>query len=84
MSKFHSDSERGLGPVIASLSLGSAAEMHFRLHAKYNVIEGHRKVAMSLVLRHVGSINVYIEPHFTCDFSGRRSSHGRGRCARVL
>ncbi|KAI0298518.1 hypothetical protein BC826DRAFT_997790 [Russula brevipes] len=49
---FHSDSERGLGPVVASLSLGSAAEMHFRLHSKYTTTEGHRKVAMSLVLRH--------------------------------
>ncbi|KAI9509424.1 hypothetical protein F5148DRAFT_761013 [Russula earlei] len=49
---FHSDSERGLGPVVASLSLGSAAEMHFRLHSKYTFTEGHRKVAMSLLLRH--------------------------------
>lgn len=49
---FHSDSERGLGPVVASLSLGCVAEMHFRLHSKYTVSEGHRKVAMSLVLRH--------------------------------
>lgn len=49
---FHSDSERGLGPVIASLSLGCVAEMHFRLHSKYTISEGPRKVAMSLILRH--------------------------------
>ncbi|KAN0107182.1 hypothetical protein V8E52_010384 [Russula decolorans] len=49
---FHSDSERGLGPIIASLSLGSAAEMHFRLQSKYNVAEGHRKIAMTIILRH--------------------------------
>jgi len=49
---FHSDSERGLGPVVASLSLGSLAEMHFRLNSKYTVPEGPRKVAMSLLLRH--------------------------------
>ncbi|KAH8994050.1 hypothetical protein EDB92DRAFT_1796023 [Lactarius akahatsu] len=49
---FHSDSERGLGPVVASLSLGCVAEMHFRLHSKYTVSDGHRKVAMSLILRH--------------------------------
>ncbi|KAH9961252.1 hypothetical protein BC827DRAFT_1203467 [Russula dissimulans] len=49
---FHSDSERGLGPVVASLSLGSAAEMHFRLHSKYTETGSHRKVVMSLVLRH--------------------------------
>ncbi|KAI9461318.1 hypothetical protein BJY52DRAFT_1117206 [Lactarius psammicola] len=49
---FHSDSERGLGPVVASVSLGCVAEMHFRLHSKYTVSDGHRKVAMSLILRH--------------------------------
>ncbi|KAF8265234.1 hypothetical protein EI94DRAFT_364083 [Lactarius quietus] len=49
---FHSDSERGLGPVIASLSLGCVAEIHFRLHSKHTVSEGPRKVAMSLILRH--------------------------------
>ncbi|KAN0134053.1 hypothetical protein V8E53_008271 [Lactarius tabidus] len=49
---FHSDSERGLGPVIASLSLGCVAEMHFRLHSKYTISDGPRKVAMSLILRH--------------------------------
>ncbi|KAH9036924.1 hypothetical protein EDB84DRAFT_1156137 [Lactarius hengduanensis] len=49
---FHSDSERGLGPVVASLSLGCVAEMHFRLHSKYTVSDGHRKVALSLILRH--------------------------------
>ncbi|KAH8992773.1 hypothetical protein EDB86DRAFT_2930792, partial [Lactarius hatsudake] len=28
--------------------------MHFRLHSKYTVSDGHRKVVMSLILRHVG------------------------------
>ncbi|KAH8978208.1 hypothetical protein EDB83DRAFT_2243118 [Lactarius deliciosus] len=49
---FHSDSEPGLGPVVASLSLGSTAEMHFRLQSKYIVPGDRRKVAMSLILRH--------------------------------
>jgi len=49
---FHSDSERGLGPVVASLSLGCVAEMHFRLHSKYTASDGPRKIAMSLILRH--------------------------------
>jgi len=49
---FHSDSERGLGPIVASLSLGSAAEMHFRLLSKYTVTDGPRKIAMSILLRH--------------------------------
>lgn len=60
--QFHCDSERGLGPVIASLSLGSAAEMHFRLHSKYAVAEGHRKIAMSIVLRHVCFLIPQVEP----------------------
>ena len=33
--------------------------MHFRLHSKYVDTEGHRKVAMSILLRHVGAINVW-------------------------
>lgn len=65
--KFHSDSERGLGPTVASLSLGSAAEMHFRLHSKYADTESPRKIAMSLLLRHVCSLNLEVEPYFTCD-----------------
>ncbi|KAL5507322.1 hypothetical protein ACEPAH_6778 [Sanghuangporus vaninii] len=47
---FHTDDEKGLGPVVASLSLGSVAHMHFR----------HRRTAtnrniekqLSIVLRH--------------------------------
>ncbi|KAF7980743.1 hypothetical protein HWV62_36767 [Athelia sp. TMB] len=46
---FHSDSERGLGPVVASLSLGSAAHMHFRPHAR--LAEG-KENALTLILRH--------------------------------
>jgi hypothetical protein len=54
--QFHSDSERGLGPVIASLSLGSPALMHFRLRAKYEPNrDENRKIAFTLVLRHVSS-----------------------------
>lgn len=30
---FHSDAEDGLGPLVAGLSLGAPAEMHFRVHA---------------------------------------------------
>jgi hypothetical protein len=52
-SKFHSDSERGLGPVVASLSLGAPALMHFRLLKKYEKSEKLRRIALSLVLRHV-------------------------------
>jgi hypothetical protein len=29
---YHSDAEVGLGPVVAGLSLGAPAEMHFRVH----------------------------------------------------
>ncbi|KAL5485244.1 hypothetical protein ACEPAI_7886 [Sanghuangporus weigelae] len=47
---YHTDDEKGLGPVVASLSLGSVAHMHFR----------HRRTAtnrsidkqLSIVLRH--------------------------------
>ncbi|KAG7448720.1 uncharacterized protein BT62DRAFT_929814 [Guyanagaster necrorhizus] len=55
---FHSDSERGLGPTVAGLSLGSPALMHFRrLRQKYrkDVPENEEKtdkIVFSLVLRH--------------------------------
>lgn len=54
--QFHSDSEPGLGPLVAGLSLGSPALMHFRLLAKYEPIGEQRQIAMSFVLRHV-SVN---------------------------
>ncbi|THH15639.1 hypothetical protein EW146_g4864 [Bondarzewia mesenterica] len=52
---FHSDSERGLGPVVASLSLGSAALMHFRLLSKYlkpTAAKTQRKPDLTITLRH--------------------------------
>jgi hypothetical protein len=53
--QFHSDDEKGLGPVVAGLSLGSPAMMHFRLHSRYlNVEEDERREnAISFILRHV-------------------------------
>ncbi|KIL62569.1 hypothetical protein M378DRAFT_108284 [Amanita muscaria Koide BX008] len=49
---FHSDSEPGLGPLVAGLSLGSPALMHFRLLAKYEPIQEQRQIAITFVLRH--------------------------------
>ncbi|OBZ70803.1 hypothetical protein A0H81_09066, partial [Grifola frondosa] len=51
---FHSDSERGLGPTVATLSLGSGAYMHFRLHSQYcdDVRKGSNRNALTLYLRH--------------------------------
>ncbi|KAF7793923.1 hypothetical protein EIP86_005045 [Pleurotus ostreatoroseus] len=52
---FHSDSERGLGPTVASLSLGAAAYMHFRLHARYaaeEMPEDSSRDVLKLFLRH--------------------------------
>ncbi|KAG9316630.1 hypothetical protein JVU11DRAFT_2684 [Chiua virens] len=51
---FHSDSEKGLGPIVASLSLGSAALMHFRLHGNVENLAPKNKCsyALTLVLRH--------------------------------
>lgn len=44
---YHTDGERGLGPVVASLSMGSPAIMKFR------TLEDRKTVVLSLVLRHV-------------------------------
>ncbi|KAG6887699.1 hypothetical protein C0995_013399 [Termitomyces sp. Mi166 len=51
---FHSDSERGLGPVVAGLSLGSPALMQFRVHHKYLREEGfeNNSTVLTVVLRH--------------------------------
>ncbi|KDQ57451.1 hypothetical protein JAAARDRAFT_35165 [Jaapia argillacea MUCL 33604] len=49
---FHGDDERGLGPVIAGLSLGSPALMHFRPHLQTKSKKGERKIVLSVVLRH--------------------------------
>ena len=53
--QFHSDAEDGLGPRVASLSLGSSAHMHFRLLKKYRKDTGGGKKcnALTLFLRHV-------------------------------
>ncbi|KAJ7760653.1 hypothetical protein DFH07DRAFT_816306 [Mycena maculata] len=49
---FHSDSERGLGPVVAGLSMGSPALMYFRLLSKHAPKDQQRANAMTVVLRH--------------------------------
>ncbi|KAF8160743.1 hypothetical protein B0H34DRAFT_697920 [Crassisporium funariophilum] len=49
---FHSDNEIGLGPVVAGLSLGSPALMHFRLNAKYDPEQKQKGILMTFVLRH--------------------------------
>lgn len=51
--QFHSDSEVGLGPLVAGLSLGSPALMHFRLRAKPDANKDCKSVAITFVLRHV-------------------------------
>lgn len=58
--QFHSDAERGLGPNVASLSLGAGAYMHFRLHAQYAAQEmpgtSNREI-LTLFLRHVNILS---------------------------
>jgi hypothetical protein len=60
--QFHSDDERGLGPVVAALSLGSSAVMSFRPKgpSKSSACRGpstprqkNSDVALKLELRHV-------------------------------
>ena len=55
-TKFHSDAEKGLGPNVASLSLGASAHMYFRLHSQYAATElppGSSRSVLQLYLRHV-------------------------------
>ncbi|TFK26504.1 hypothetical protein FA15DRAFT_667393 [Coprinopsis marcescibilis] len=46
---FHTDDEKGLGSVVAGLSLGSPAFMHFRMRKGQNDEKG---IAISFILRH--------------------------------
>ncbi|KIN92765.1 hypothetical protein M404DRAFT_36739 [Pisolithus tinctorius Marx 270] len=46
---YHSDDEKRLGPIIASLSLGSPATMHFRRCA---MSANRKEIALSLIIRH--------------------------------
>ncbi|KAF9452750.1 hypothetical protein P691DRAFT_756135 [Macrolepiota fuliginosa MF-IS2] len=49
---FHTDDEVGLGPLVAGLSLGSPALMHFRVLARHTPEGAPRSIAISFVLRH--------------------------------
>ncbi|KAI0085179.1 hypothetical protein BDY19DRAFT_897156 [Irpex rosettiformis] len=52
---FHSDAERGLGPNVASLSLGGSAYMYFRLHSRFAATElspGSSRDVLQFYLRH--------------------------------
>ncbi|TRM69524.1 hypothetical protein BD626DRAFT_563265 [Schizophyllum amplum] len=50
---FHSDAEAGLGPLVAGLSLGAPAFMHFRrVPKKQEQIDGHKGVLLSFKLEH--------------------------------
>jgi alkylated DNA repair dioxygenase AlkB len=51
--QFHSDAEVGLGPLVAGLSLGSPALMHFRIVARHDPLYERRGVLLTVVLRHV-------------------------------
>ncbi len=56
--QFHSDAEVGLGPLVAGLSLGSPALMHFRLHARHDPLYERRGILLTIVLRHVSKFNL--------------------------
>ncbi|KAF8904411.1 hypothetical protein CPB84DRAFT_1814416 [Gymnopilus junonius] len=49
---FHSDNEVGLGPLVAGLSMGSPAMMHFRLHPRHDPYREKKGILLSIVLRH--------------------------------
>ena len=69
-SQFHSDAEVGLGPLVASLSLGSPALMHFRMAAKHDPLYERRGVLLSVVLRHVSSHFFNVWTTAEIDFQG--------------
>ena len=53
-SQFHSDAEAGLGPLVAGLSLGAPAFMHFRRVPKTKeALDGQKGILLSFKLEHV-------------------------------
>lgn len=62
---FHSDAENGLGPLVAGLSLGSSALMHFRLNLKHEPSKERTGIHLSFLLRHVESIFASAFPFLT-------------------
>lgn len=86
--QFHSDAEKGLGPNVASLSLGASAEMYFRLHPKFSgeLLPGSSRDVLKLHLRHVS-----LKPKpdaVQCTklmiTTGERACHGRCRRSKFL
>lgn len=76
-AQFHSDSEKGLGPTVASLSLGSAALMHFRRHVDMENPKAKSPYALTLVLRHVSVNNsLCVIPITQLYAAGRRLDYG--------
>ena len=53
LCQFHSDSEQGLGPIVASLLLDSAAVTHFQVHADVRQEGEGTGNALTLTLHHV-------------------------------
>jgi hypothetical protein len=71
-TQFHSDDEKGLGPLVAGLSLGSPAFMHFKLMKKYSKNGDHKRILASFILRHVSAL--YFIPTTYIDLSCRAMS----------
>lgn len=74
--QFHSDEEVGLGPLVAGLSLGSPAFMHFRLQRKHDRAGERKGILMSFILRHVSCSSA-----LSCTDSDRAFGN-TGRCLR--
>jgi hypothetical protein len=84
LCQFHSDSERGLGPIVASLSLGSAAVMHFRVHADVRQEGEGTGNALTLTLRHVSCNSDPCSAVDANSTSGRCFGHGGRSRSRIL
>jgi alkylated DNA repair dioxygenase AlkB len=61
---FHSDDEKGLGPIVAALSLGSPAVMQYRhvpCGPRHSMQKHKKNAVLTLELRHVCTLLVDLE-----------------------
>lgn len=84
--QFHADAEKGLGPVVASLSLGSTSHMYFR-RSKHDLTDDDVPKGygiLTMVLKHVSHASSFCSSSHIDQLLGRYHGHARGQDTGIL